>query len=102
MKLYQSTPTPVIRLDMNGGRKNYKSITVVNTNPQLAIEEIKRLFQKKTINSSHLPTQLPGKIVVSAYEMTGTKKGKSKSCTLYGLTIQDLYDEIMKYLKEQR
>ncbi len=99
MKLHTPPPpTPVIRIDLKGGKANSRVITLDSEGVTIeqALDWVHSIMQTITITIN--PTDKHSNIIATCYEAKGDSKGKSKSMTLYGVTSEYVYNELMKNL----
>jgi hypothetical protein len=101
MKLYKPTPATVVRIEMqrnNGrGKGNSKTISVDSQCEKEVNNYLLELFSKPMSVS---PLEKTEKIRMQCFVAKGMEKGKVKSFTLYGTTLDRVYDKIMDSLEK--
>ena len=97
MKLFNFERPTIVRVDIFV-KGECKTFSVDETDSEKVRDELKNMLPKQ-VNISLNPTEPLSKVAVQCYEHTGKEKGKNKRFTVYGLTVQEVYDIFMKKLK---
>jgi hypothetical protein len=100
MKLYKHVPTTVVRVDIFERKIGCKTITVVEEDPFFVSEELQKILKNKTISITLNPLNSIHKVTVQCYRQEGLKKekGKYKSFTVNGLSIEEIKELFIKNL----
>jgi hypothetical protein len=97
MKLYKAPPTTVVRIEIIERGQKSKTITVDERDSALVANNVKEMLDTEFTLSIN-PTIPSRKISIQCYDCVGNKKGKFSTLTIYSISVDEVYNFIMKNL----
>lgn len=98
MKLFKPERPTVVRVDVFVS-KECKTFTLDERVAEDVAYKLKEMLPQQ-INCTHSPLVPLSRVTVQCYEHTGSKKGKHKSFSVYGLTVEETYKLFMDNIKK--
>ncbi len=94
MKIWKLSRRKIIKVDIKGGPNNWSQVIIDEANLYEAHEFIIDLFSKVSVTVTMMASGKPQSATVTCIEYAGTQRGRSKSCTVYGLSATEIKEQI--------
>lgn len=98
MKLFKVERPTVVRVDVFVS-KECKTFTLDERVAEDVVHKLKELLPQQ-INCTHSPLFPLSRVTVQCYEHDGKKKGKYKSFSVYGLSVEETYNIFINQIKK--
>jgi hypothetical protein len=97
MKLFKIDRPTVVRVDIFV-KGHCKTFTLDERDAEKVRDELKRILSREFTIKINPLNPLP-KVGIQCYEHTGSAKGKHKTFTSYGLTVERIYSIFMENIE---
>lgn len=97
MKLFKVERPTIVRVDVFV-KKECKTFTLDERDACKVAQNLMAILPQ-TIECTHSPLVPLSRVTVQCYEHDGKKKGKHKSFSVYGLSVEEVYNTFMVQLE---
>lgn len=96
MKLFKFERPTIVRVDIIERGVEGKTFSLEEKDPEYVREQLKQMLNfNRAVTINPLTTKKLNSVLVQCYEHKGKSKGKTRSFTCYGMSVDEIYDLFM-------